>query len=101
MRCPSQSGREQLNISHIPMAALDGLADHRRRDLIGNLDIPDFTVALLGKVGEQLRDHRYVADLVAAQAETVRDLLERRPAEQRPAVIDAVGAQLVKLRAVA
>src|SRR5204863_1546328 len=30
----------------------------------------------------------------------MRDLLERGPAEQRQAIVDAVGAQLVKLRAV-
>ena len=40
------------------MAALDGLADRRRGDLIRNLDVPDFAFALRGEVGEQLRDWR-------------------------------------------
>src|SRR5262249_50466014 len=52
-------------------------------------------------VGEQLRDDRHIADLVAAQAEAARDVLERGPAEHGEAVVDAVGAQLVELRAVA
>src|SRR5438876_3988721 len=87
--------------SHIAVPALDGLANHRRRDLIGDLDVPDFAFALRGEVGEQFRDDRNIADLVAAQAEAMRDFFERGPAEQRQAVVDLVGAQLVKLRAVA
>ena len=51
------------------MPALDGLADHRRRDLVGDLDVPHLAFALRGEVGEQLRDDRHVAYLVAAQAE--------------------------------
>src|SRR5438045_2472967 len=86
--------------SHIAVPALDGLADHRRRDLVGDLDVPDFAFALRGEVGEQLRDDRYVADLVSAQAEAVRDFFERRPAEHGQAIVDAVGAQLVKFRAI-
>src|SRR5262245_42668192 len=86
--------------SHIAVPALDGLADDRCRDLIGDLDVPDLAFALRGEVGEQLRDDRHVADLVAAQAETARDAFEWGPAEQRQAVVDAVGAQLVELRAV-
>src|SRR5215475_12014130 len=86
--------------SHIAVPALDSLADHRCRDLIGDLDVPDFAFALRGEVGEQLRDDRHVADLVAAQAEAARNIFERGPAEYGQAVVDAVGAQLVKLRAV-
>src|SRR5262249_43849596 len=55
---------------------------------------------LRGEVGEQLRDHRHIADLVAAQAEAARDIFERGPAEHSQAVVEAVGAQLVKLGAV-
>src|SRR4029077_10597606 len=61
--------------SHIAVPALDGLADHRRRDLIGDLDIPDFAVALRGEISEQLRDHRHIAYLLAAQAAAARDVL--------------------------
>src|SRR5262245_4718789 len=86
--------------SHIAVPALDGLADHRRRDLVGDLDVPNFAVALRGEVGEQLRDDRHIADLVAAQVEAARDFFERGPAEHSQAIVDAVGAQLVKLRAV-
>src|SRR5689334_2797626 len=86
--------------SHIPVPALDGLTDHRRRDLVGDLDVPDLAVALLGEVGEQLRDDRHIADLVAAQAETACDVFELGPAEYGEAVVDAVGAQLVEFRAV-
>src|SRR5206468_6376951 len=56
--------------------------------------------ALRGEVGEQLRDDRHIADLVAAQAEAARDIFERGPAEHSQAIVDAIGAQLVKLRAV-
>src|SRR5205807_9858764 len=63
-------------------------------------DVPHFAFALRGEVGEQLRDYRHIADLMAAQVEAARDLLERGPAEHGQAVVDAVGAQLVKLRAV-
>src|SRR5882762_9068162 len=86
--------------SHIAVPAFDGLADHRCRDLIGDLDIPYFAFALRGEVGEQLRDYRHIANLMAAQVEAARDLLERRPAEHGQAIVDAVGAQLVKLRTV-
>src|SRR5215475_15932189 len=86
--------------SHIAVPALDGLADHRCGDLIGDLDVPDFAFALRGEVGEQLRDDRHVADLVAAQAEAAGDVLERGAAEHRQAVVEAVGAQLVEFRAV-
>src|SRR5215472_12181868 len=86
--------------SHNAVAAFDGLADRRRGDLIRDLDVPDFAFALRGEVGEQLRDDRHIAYLVAAQAEPARDVLKRRPAEYGQAVVEAVGAQLVKLRAV-
>src|SRR5947209_3452824 len=86
--------------SHIAVPALDGLADHRCRDLIGDLDVPDFAFALRGEIGEQLRDDRHIADLVAAQAEAACDVFESGPAEHSQAVVDAVGAQLVELRAV-
>src|SRR5712672_2100920 len=82
------------------MPALDGLTDHRRGDLIRDLDVPDFGFALRGEVGEQFWDHRQVAYLVAAQAEAACDGFERRPAEYSQMIVDAVGAQLVKLRAV-
>src|SRR5262252_5898547 len=86
--------------SHIAVPALDGLADHRCRDLIGDLDIPYFAFALRGEVGEQLRDDRHIAYIVAAQAKAACDVFERGPAEHRQAVVEAVGAQLVKLRAI-
>src|SRR5258708_2245478 len=86
--------------SHIAVAALDGLADRRRRDLIGDLYVPDFAFALRGEVGEQLWDDRHIAYLVAAQAEAAGDVFERGPAEHSQAIVDAVRAQLVKLRAV-
>src|SRR5262245_41430137 len=92
--------QRQLECSHIAVPTLDGLADHRCRDLIGDLDVPDLAFALRGEVGEQLRDQRHIADLVAAQAEAACDIFERGPAEHRPGIVDAVGAQLVKLRAV-
>src|SRR5215510_9981353 len=59
--------------SHIAVPALDGLAYYRRRNLVGDLDVPYFAFALRGEVGEQLRDIRHIAYLVAAQAEAVRD----------------------------
>ena len=59
------------------MPALDGLADHRRSDLVGDLDVPQFGLSLRHEVGEQLRDDRHIADLVAAQAEAARDVFER------------------------
>src|ERR1019366_9071385 len=59
--------------SHIAVPALDGLADHRCRDIIGDLDVPHFAFALGGEVGEQLRDYRHIAYLVAAQAEAASD----------------------------
>src|SRR3984885_2199000 len=96
----SRRGQIAVKPSHIAVAALDGLADYRCRDLIRDLDVPDFAFALRGEVGEQLRDQRHIAYLVATQAETARDFFERWPAEHSQAVVDAVGAQLVKLRAV-
>ena len=57
--------------------------------------------ALRGEVGKQLRDDRHIANLVAAQVEAARDFFEGGPAEHSQAVVEAVGAQLVKLRAVA
>src|SRR5262249_22867432 len=84
--------------SHHPMPALDRLPDHRRRDLIRDLDVPDLALPLRAEIREQLRDHRHVADLVPAQPEPARDVFESRPAEHRQAVVDAVGAQLVELR---
>ena len=65
------------------MPALDGLADHRRRDLVGDLDVPHFAFVLRGEVGEQLRGYRYIAYLVAAQVEAARDFFERGPAKKR------------------
>src|SRR5207245_5804893 len=100
---PGGACQQQLGIakcSHIAVPALDGLADHRRRDLVGDLDVPHFAFALRGEVGEQLRDYRHIADLVAAQVEAARDFFERGPAEHSQAIVEAVGAQLVKLRAV-
>ena len=41
-------------------------------------------------IGEQFRDHRQVAYLLAAQAEAACDVFERRPAEHGQAVVDAV-----------
>src|SRR5262249_3823797 len=46
------------------------------------------------------RDQRHIAYLVAAQAEAACDVFERRPAEHSQAIVEAVGAQLVKLRTV-
>src|SRR5271166_4778668 len=86
--------------SHIAVPALDGLADHRRRDLVGDLDVPHFAFALRGEVGKQLRDYRHIAYLVAAQAEAACNVFERGPAEHSQAIVEAVGAQLVKLRAI-
>src|SRR5262245_509001 len=86
--------------SHLAVPALYGLADCWGRDLVGYLDVPDFAFALRAKVREQLRDRRDVTELRSAQTETSRDILERGPAEYRQAVVDAVGAQLVKLRSV-
>src|SRR5215471_2264052 len=86
--------------SHLAVPALDGLADHRCGDLIGDLDVPDFAFALRGEVGEQFWDDRHIADLVTAQAEAAGDVFERGPAKHSQAVVDAVGTQLVKLRAV-
>src|SRR5262245_38618835 len=88
------------NCSHIAVPALDSLADHRRRDLVGDLDVPHFAFALRGEVGDQLRDYRHSTDLMAAQAEAACDIFERGAAEHSQAVVEAVGAQLVKLRAV-
>ena len=102
--CLDHSRRGEENIdsdsSHIAMPALDGLADHRGGHLIRDLDVPQFGFALRGEVGEQFWDDRDIADFVAAQAEAAGDGFERRPAEHSEAVVDAVGAQLVKLRAV-
>src|SRR5262245_21492633 len=87
--------------SHIAVPALDGLAYHRRRNLVGDLYIPYFAFALRGEVGEQFWDVRHIAYLVAAQPEAMRDFFERGPAEHGQAVVQAVRAQLVKLRTVA
>src|ERR1700761_7105413 len=87
--------------SHVAVAALDGRADDRGGDLIRDLDVPDFAFALGAKVGEQFWDDRHVANLMTAQAEAAGDVLERRPAEHRQAVVKPVGTELVKLRAVA
>src|SRR5262245_38503368 len=92
--------QRQLECSHIAVPTLDGLADHRCRDLIGDLDVPNLAFALRGEVGEQLRDYRHIAYLMAAQAEAACDVFERGPAEHSQAIVEAVGAQLVKLRAV-
>src|SRR6266567_739151 len=73
--------------SHIAVPAFDGLADHRCRDLIGDLDVPHFAFALRGEVGEQLRDCRHIAYLVAAQAEAAGDVFERGPAEHSQAIV--------------
>ena len=35
------------------MPALDDLADHRRRDLVGDLDVPHLALALGNEIGEQ------------------------------------------------
>src|SRR5258705_7082052 len=94
------TNKARSRCSHVAVPALDGLADHRRRDLVGDLDVPNFAFALRGEVGEQLRDDRHIAYLVAAQVEAARDFFERGPAEHSQAIVDAVGAQLVKLRAV-
>src|SRR6266478_5095550 len=80
--------------SHIAVPALDGLADRRCRDLIGDLDVPHLTFALRSEVGEQLRDYRHIAYLVAAQAEAASDVFQRRPAEHSQAVVEAVGARM-------
>jgi hypothetical protein len=63
--------------SHIAVPALDGLPDYRCRDLIGDLDVPHLAFALRGEVGEELRDDRQIAYLVAAQAEAASDVFER------------------------
>jgi hypothetical protein len=63
-----------VEISHLAVGAFDGLAHDRCRDLIGNLDVPDFAFALRCEVGEQFWDHRHIADLVAAQTEAARNV---------------------------
>src|SRR6476620_5401322 len=100
MPSPYATNKARSKCSHIAVPALDGLADNRRRDLVGDLDVPYFAFALRGEVGEQLRDYRLIAYLVAAQVEAARDFFERGPAEHSQAIVEAVGAQLVKLRAV-
>src|SRR6476620_10358307 len=100
MPSPYATNKARSKCSHIAVPALDGLADHRRRDLIGDLDVPHFAFALRSEVGEQLRDYRHIAYLVAAQAEAACDVFERGPAEHSQAIVEAIGAQLVKLRAV-
>jgi hypothetical protein len=57
-------------------------------------EIPNLAFALRNELGEQLRDDRYVANLVAAQAEAACDVFERGPAEHSQAIVDTVGAQL-------
>src|SRR5262245_2653608 len=76
--------------SHIAVPALDGLADRRCGDLVGDLDVPDLAFALRGEIGEQFWDDRHIANLVTAQAEAARDAFERGPAEDGPAIVDAV-----------
>src|SRR3954451_10580374 len=98
--CAQEGASRNDGRSHIAMPALDGLADHRGGDLVGDLDVPEFGFALGFEVGEQFRDHRYLADLVAAQAEAARDIFQRRAAEHGEMIVDAVGAQLVEFRAV-
>ena len=70
-----------FKLSHIAVPALDELADHRCGDLIGDLDVPDFAVALRREVGEQFWDDRHIAYLVAAQPEAACDVVERGPAK--------------------
>src|SRR5262249_32175085 len=84
-----------IHNSHISVAALDVLAHDGCGDLIRDLDVPDFALALRGEVGEQLRDDRHIAYLVAAQTEAAGDVFKRGPAEYCVAVVEAVGAQLV------
>src|SRR6476620_7637924 len=100
MPSPYATNKARSKCSHIAVPAFDDLADNRRRDLVGDLDVPYFAFALRGEVGEQLRDYRLIAYLVAAQVEAARDFFERGPAEHSQAIVEAVGAQLVKLRAV-
>src|SRR4051812_15429409 len=83
------------------MTALDGLADHRCGDLVRDLDVPQFGVSLRGEIGEQRRNARPIANLMTARAEAARDFFGRGPAEPGQAIVDAVSAQLVKLRAIA
>src|SRR5258708_7122068 len=90
----------RIEPSHIAVPALDGLADHRRRDLVGDLDVPDFALTLGEEVGEQLRNDRHIAYFVPAQAKAAGDVFHRRPTEQRQTVVDALAAQFVKFRAV-
>jgi hypothetical protein len=78
----SNNKADPIKYSHITVPALDGLADQRRRDLVRDLDVPRFAFALRGEVGEQLRDYRHIADLVAAQVEAARDFFERGPRTQ-------------------
>src|SRR5262249_29263294 len=85
----------------IAVSARDGLADHRCRNVIRDLDVPHFAFALRGEIGKQFRDYRHIAYLMAAQAETAGDVFKRGPAEHGQAVVQAVRSQLVKLRAVA
>src|SRR4051794_14444403 len=88
-RRPASAGR--FLCSHIAVPALDGLADHRRGDLIRDLDVPQFAFALRDEAREQLRDHRDIADFMAAQAEAACDVFERGPTEHSEAIVDAVG----------
>src|SRR6516165_5370081 len=78
--------KRSLESSHIAVPTLDGLTDNWRRDLIRNLDVPDFAVALRGEVGEQLWDDRHIAYLVAAKAEAACDVFKRGPAEHHQAI---------------
>jgi hypothetical protein len=80
----SNNKADLIKYSHITVPALDGLADQRRRDVVGDLDVPHFAFALRGEVGEQLRGYRYIADLVAAQVEAARDFFERWPPPTQP-----------------
>src|SRR3981081_2606619 len=55
-----------FELSHIAVPALDELADHRCGDLIGDLDVPDFAVALRHEVGEQFWDEGNNGNLLSA-----------------------------------
>ena len=55
---------------------------------------------LAREIGKELGHGVEIAHLRAAQAEAAGNRLERRPAEDGAAVVDAVGAHLVDLRAI-
>ena len=67
---------------------------------IGDVDVPDLG-HVLRRIGvEQRLELRQLGDVGAAQAEAARDRRQIRAAEDRAAVVDAVGAQLVDLGAI-